>query len=166
MTLAVLGVLSQLALPALQSAVIKRRLETLAAEFAHDLQLARSLALSGEQALRLSVIRLPGGTCYVLHLAPHDRCHCGATGAHCESDAAPVKYRWIAGASGTRLTANVSGVTLHPGEGFVTSAGTFRVEQSATGRGIWYLLSPAGRVRACARDWGPSALPPCPRPLA
>lgn len=160
------GVLSQVAWPALRGAVLKRRLETLAAEFAHDLQLARSLALSGEQALRLSVGRAPGGTCYVLHLAPHDRCHCTTTEAGCESDVPPLRYRWIAGSSGTRLMANVPGVTLHPGEGFVTSAGTFRIEQSATGGGIWYLLSPAGRVRSCARDWAPSALPPCPRPLS
>ena len=161
-----LGVLGQIAWPAWHGAVLKRRLETLAVEFAHDLQLARSLALSGERALRLSVIHASGGSCYVLHLAPHDRCHCTPTEAGCESDSAPIRYRWIASSSGTRLMANVPGVTLHPGEGFVTSAGTFRIEQSATGRGIWYLLSPAGRVRSCARDWAPSALPPCTRPLA
>ncbi len=164
--MAVIGVLGQIAWPALQSAVLRRRLETLAVDFAHDLQLARSLALSGEQTLRLSVKHVPGGTCYVLHLAPHDRCVCSAAGAHCEADAPPIRYRWIASSSGMRLMANVPGVTLHPGEGFVTSAGTFRVEQSATGRGIWYLLSPAGRVRGCAREWVPSALPPCLPPLA
>lgn len=166
LTLALLGVLGQIAWPALQKAVLRRRLETLATEFGHDLQLARSLALSGEQALRLSVILEPGGSCYVLHQASHDRCHCSATTARCEPGTPPIKFRWIAGSSGTRLMANVPGVTLHPGEGFVTSAGTFRIEQSSTGHGIWYVLSPAGRVRSCARHWEPSALPPCVLPLA
>ncbi|HLO96792.1 MAG TPA: GspH/FimT family pseudopilin [Burkholderiaceae bacterium] len=160
-TIAVLGVLSQIAWPALQDAIDRRRLETLAADFAHDLQLARSLAVSGEQALRLSVTLDAAGSCYVLHLAPHDHCRCSAAGARCSGDAPLFRHRWIAGATRMRIAANVSGVTLHPGEGFVTSAGTFRIEQPSTGRGIWYVLSPVGRVRSCAKDWEPSALPRC-----
>ncbi|MGM9515166.1 GspH/FimT family pseudopilin [Roseateles sp. DB2] len=160
-SVAVLALLSQIAWPALQEAVSRRRLETLAADFAHDLQLARSLALSGEQALRLSVTLAPAGSCYVLHQAAHDRCHCTAITARCEEAAAPLKHRWVAASSRIRIAANVPGVTLHPGEGFVTSAGTFRVEQTDSGRGIWYVLSPVGRVRRCAKDWEPSALPRC-----
>lgn len=161
LSLAVLGILSQIAWPAFQEMVSKRRLETLAAAFAHDLQLARSLALHGEQPLRLSVSLDAAGSCYVLHHAAHDRCRCSAAGASCDDEPEPLKHRWIAGSSRTRLAANVPGVTLHPGEGFVTSAGTFRIEHTGTGRGIWYVLSPTGRVRPCVKDWPSSALPPC-----
>lgn len=158
---ALLGILSQIALPALHEAVSRRRIETLAAAFLHDLQLARSLAINGERPLRLSVLLAAGGSCYVLHQAPHDRCRCTASGASCEGEEVPLKHRWIAASSRTRIAANVAGITLHPGEGFVTSAGTFRIEQPATGRGIWYVVSPVGRVRSCVRAFDSGRLPPC-----
>lgn len=161
LSLALLAILCGIALPALQETINRRRLETLATAFSHDLQLARSLAINGEQTLRLSVLEDAGGSCYVLHLAAHDRCRCTAIGASCDDEPVPVKHRWIAASSRTRVAANVPGVTLHPGEGFVTSAGTFRIEQVGTGRGIWYVLSPVGRVRSCGHDWGPSTLPRC-----
>ena len=161
LSVALLGILCAIAVPALHEFINRRRLETLAADFAHDLQLARSLAINGEQALRLSVLEDARGSCYVLHQALHDSCHCTPLGASCAGEASPVKHRWVAASSRTRVAANVPGVTLHPGEGFVTSAGTFRIEQTASGRGIWYLVNPVGRIRSCARDWAPSALPRC-----
>ncbi len=161
LSVALLSILCSVAVPALHELVNRRRLEILAADFSHDLQLARSLAINGEQALRLSVLADAGGSCYVLHQAMHDRCRCTALDASCEGEASPVKHRWVAASSHARVAANVPGVTLHPGEGFVTSAGTFRIEQAATGRGIWYVISPVGRIRSCAHHWAPSALPSC-----
>lgn len=159
--LAVAGLLCLIALPAFESALLRHRLQALAADFSHDLQLARSLAVSGEQALRLSAPPVSGGTCYVLHLALHDRCRCSSAGASCDGEPRPLRHRWVASASRLQVTANVPGITLHAGEGFVTPGGTFRVEELGHGRGIWYVVSPAGRVRPCTRDWAHGELPPC-----
>lgn len=159
--MAVLAIVCLVALPSFQASIQQRRLQTLAADFAHDLQLARSLAIGGQQSLRLSVLHAPGGSCYVLHGAAHDRCRCTPDTAHCDGDARPIRFRWIASGSNTRIAANVPGITLHAGEGFVTSAGTFRVEEPRSGQGIWYVVSPVGRVRSCARGWSTSTLPPC-----
>lgn len=157
----ILSIVALIALPSFQATLRQHRLETLAADFAHDLQLARSLAISGQQALRLSVLLENGGSCYVLHSAAHDQCHCSAAAASCLQEGPPIRYRWIATGSRTRITANVPGVTLHAGEGFVTSAGTFRVEDPGAGRAIWYVVSPLGRVRPCSQGWSSLMLPPC-----
>ncbi len=158
---AVLGIVCLIALPSFQASIRQHRLQTLAADFSHDLQLARSLAIGGQKSLRLSVLGSPGGSCYVLHGASHDRCRCSASTAQCDGETHPIRFRWIASGSHTQIAANVPGITLHAGEGFVTSAGTFRVEEPASGRGIWYVVSPVGRVRTCAQGWASQALPPC-----
>lgn len=159
--LAVVGILCHIALPAFESALLRHRLQTLAADVSHDLQLARSLAVSGQQALRLSAPPGSGGTCYILHLSLHDRCLCSSRGASCDGEPRPLRHRWVASSSRLELTANVPGITLHAGEGFVTPGGTFRVEERGRGRGIWYVVSPTGRVRPCTHDWSYGELPPC-----
>lgn len=159
--LAVLGIVCLIALPSFQASIRQHRLQALAADFSHDLQLARSLAIGGQQSLRLSVLGSLGGSCYILHSAAHDRCRCTASTAQCDGEALPIRFRWIASSSHTQIAANVPGITLHTGEGFVTSAGTFRVEEPASGRGIWYVVSPVGRVRSCAQGWASRALPSC-----
>jgi type IV fimbrial biogenesis protein FimT len=158
---AVLAIVGLIALPSFQASIQQHRLQVLASDFSHDLQLARSLAIGGQQSLRLSVLGSPGGSCYILHGAGDDRCRCSPTAAQCDGDAHPLRFRWIASSSHTRIAANVPGITLHAGEGFVTSAGTFRVEEPRSGRGIWYVVSPAGRVRSCAQGWALRPLPPC-----
>ena len=158
---AVLGIVCLIALPSFQASVRQHRLQTLAADFSHDLQLARSLAIGGQQSLRLSVLGTPSGSCYILHGSPHDRCRCSASAVQCDGESHVIRSRWIANGSHTQIAANVPGITLHAGEGFVTSAGTFRVEDPASGRAIWYVVSPVGRVRTCTQGWASRALPPC-----
>lgn len=160
-SLAIAGILCLIALPSFEAALLRHRLQALAADFSHDLQLARSLAVGGEQSLRLSAPPVSGGTCYILHISLHDRCHCSSLGASCDGEPRPLRHRWVASSSRLQLTANVPGITLHAGEGFVTPAGTFRVEETGRGRGIWYVVSPAGRVRPCTRDWPYGELLPC-----
>lgn len=135
-----------------------QRLEAAAAQLAGDLQYARSQAVLGQRALRLSLRSTSDGSCYVVHSGAADACDCSASGpARCEGEAREIKtVQWPA-SEGVALRSAVGSMLFDPLHGTSTPAGTLEVV-ARSGRTIRHVVNVMGRVRSCTPSDAASAV--------
>ena len=152
MVLAVSTVLAMAAVPGMQDLIAARRLDNLANQLANDVHLIRTAAVVRNQALRLSFLPHPGGSCYVIHTGGAGQCECSSSGsgpAVCHGNAREIKTVSISHADQISVAANVSSVVFDPMHGTSTPTGTLRIV-GAGGREVRHSLNVMGRVRSCS----------------
>jgi type IV fimbrial biogenesis protein FimT len=161
--LAILGVTSSAAVPAMDGLIDARRLEGTAVQFATDVQFARSEAVARNQPVRLSLFNDALGSCYVVHLGLSAQCACAGASAGpavCTSPARELKTVALASSQGVALAANTASVLFDPLHGTSTPTGTFRV-LGRGGRAIHQVINVMGRVRSCTPTGGVAGYPIC-----
>ena len=159
--LAVLAVVTTMAMPSLADLARRRSLEGAAAELAADLRLARSQASRLHQAVHVSFYSRADGDCYVVHTGGDDACPCAMTAATaCTGDASAVKTVRLAAPNGPSLRANVASMLFDARNGTNAHAGTVAL-LDASGRGIHQVVNAMGRVRSCSPQGTVPGYRPC-----
>jgi prepilin-type N-terminal cleavage/methylation domain-containing protein len=160
--LAIVSLLATSAWPAMTDWFSRARLEGRSQELMGDLSILRSLAISTNQDMRLSVHSDESGSCYVIHSGPRSACGCRSDGAAWCTDpsSAPVKAVGFEDQEGIRLAANIKSILFDPRLGTASPSGTLRLEDSG-GRELRHVVSIRGRLRTCASGYEASASGPC-----
>lgn len=159
--LAVLGVVTTQAAPAMSSLIDARRLEGSAVQFATDVQYARSEAIARNQAVRITLQNSAQGSCYVLHTGPSTQCTCdNSAPAVCVGEAREIRTVLLPTDRGVTFTASTSSVAFDPLHGTSTPTATFRV-LGRQGRTIHQVINVMGRVRSCTPTGGVPGYPNC-----
>ncbi|MES2990694.1 MAG: GspH/FimT family pseudopilin [Pseudomonadota bacterium] len=148
--LAVIAVVAGTAAPSLQAVIDARRLDAAAAQLATDIRFTRTEAVARNEALRLSVRPVAGGTCYLVHTGAVDACTCPSTGpAVCSGDARALRTVVLPGGERVSLQANVGSILFDPVHGTSTPTGTLRLIGTRE-RAIHHIVNVMGRVRSCS----------------
>jgi type IV fimbrial biogenesis protein FimT len=146
--LAILGTLAGSVLPGWEQARERRALEAASAQLVTDLQLARSLAVSQGQPVRLRVNAAQA--CYVIHTGPAAACSCSGTGpASCSDGATALRVASLPGDGRLRLSSSSSSMLFDTDRGTVSPTGTVRV-LADDGRAVHHVVNIMGRVRTCS----------------
>jgi type IV fimbrial biogenesis protein FimT len=153
-TLAVLLVVLGSALPSFRGAFERRELEAATAQLTVDIRLARSLAASLSQDVRVSFLHDEArGSCYVIHTGGAGHCSCsplpGEAATQCRDGAVAHRVAQFGAESRLRLQANVRSMLIDDDLGTVTPTGTLRW-QTATSGGLNQVVNLHGRVRICS----------------
>jgi type IV fimbrial biogenesis protein FimT len=148
--LAVTAVIAGTAAPGLQAVIDGRRLDAAATQLATDIRFARTEAVARNEALRLSLRPVAGGSCYVVHTGAADACSCPTTGtASCSGDAQALRTVVLPAAERVTLQANVGSMLFDPVHGTSTPTGTLRLV-GARDRAVHHVVNVMGRVRSCS----------------
>ena len=148
--MAIVGVVASSAAPGMRNLIDARRLDAAATQLATAVQFTRTEAVARNQALRLSLHAIAGGSCYVIHTGNADQCICAAAGpAQCSGSAQQIRTVTLADADRVALQANVASVLFDPLHGTSTPTGTLRLI-GAGGRAIHHVINIMGRVRSCS----------------
>lgn len=148
--LAVIAVVAGTAAPSLQAVIDARRLDAAATQLATDIRFTRTEAVARNEALRLSVRPVAGGTCYLVHTGAADACTCPTTGpAVCSGDARALRTVVLPGGERVTLQANVGSILFDPVHGTSTPTGTLRLIGTRE-RAIHHIVNVMGRVRSCS----------------
>ncbi len=148
--LAVIAVVAGTAAPSLQAVIEARRLDAAATQLATDIRFTRTEAVARNEALRLSVRPVAGGTCYLVHTGAADACTCPTTGpAVCSGDARALRTVVLPGGERVTLQANVGSILFDPVHGTSTPTGTLRLIGTRE-RAIHHIVNVMGRVRSCS----------------
>jgi type IV fimbrial biogenesis protein FimT len=148
--LAVIAVVAGTAAPSLQAVVDARRLDAAATQLATDIRFTRTETVARNEALRLSVRPVAGGTCYVVHTGAADACTCAPTGAAvCSGAANALRTVFLNGTERVALQANVGSILFDPVHGTSSPTGTLRVIGTRD-RAIHHIVNVMGRVRSCS----------------
>lgn len=159
MVLAVTGTLVGSLLPGWQEARERRSLEAASAQLATDLRLARSLAVSQGQPVRLRVNA--ADACYVVHTGPAAGCSCDGGGqARCSGSAVALRVAVLPGQGLVGLSSSSASMLFDAGRGTVTPTGTLRL-QLDDGRAVHHVVNVMGRVRSCSPDGAVAGHPAC-----
>lgn len=146
--MAITAVVAAAALPSFESARERRHLEGAAAQFETDLQFARSAAVSGGRALRLSFDA--DAACYVVHTGSGTDCRCGEGNAPvCTGGAEPLRTVRLGAGTPVTMTANVASISLDGQFGTVVPTATVRF-QGRSGVALHQVVNVMGRVRTCS----------------
>ena len=159
--MAVLGVLSSQAIPAMGGLIDARRLEGAAVQFATDVHFARTEAVARNQGVRMSLHNAALGSCYVLHTGLSAQCACTSDApATCTGDAREIKTIFLPALKGVAISSNSASVLFDPLHGTSTPSATFRVS-GRSGRTIHQVINVMGRVRSCTPTGGVAGYVTC-----
>jgi type IV fimbrial biogenesis protein FimT len=132
-----------------------------AAEFETDVQYARSLALTRNETVRLSLEEAADGTCWIVHTGPRGACRCAPGGLpECNDGAEALRLTHWAARQPLRIEANARSIAFDALHGTATPAGTVRFT-AAGARPIHQVVSIMGRVRSCVPGGGLSGFRAC-----
>ena len=125
-----------------------------AAEFETDVHLARSLALSRNESLRLSFAGDASARCWVVHSGPRDACRCTPEGEPvCSADARAYRQGVLPSALPVRLDVNVGAITFEATHGTASPAATVRFSAPGS-KSVHQVVGIMGRVRSCVPGGG------------
>jgi type IV fimbrial biogenesis protein FimT len=159
-TLAISCALAVASVPSLLSPVASARMEGFASELATDLQHARTLAVSGNQPVRVTFPESTNGSCYVVHSGGSGSCRCEANRPPtCDEGVTLIKAGFTPSPE-LQVQSNVETLQFDPIRGTVTPAGTIRV-LGPQGREIRHVVNLLGRVRSCVAPAGASGRSAC-----
>jgi type IV fimbrial biogenesis protein FimT len=148
--LTVTAVIAGAAAPSLTAVIDARRLDAAATQLATDIRFTRTEAVARNEALRLSVRPVAGGSCYIVHTGAADACSCPTTGtASCSGDAQALRTVVLPTAERVALQANVTSMLFDPVHGTSTPTGTLRLI-GPRDRAIHQIVNVMGRVRSCS----------------
>lgn len=161
MTLAVLAVALGIAVPGWGAMVERRHLVGAADQLKADIQYTRSLAVAGNQPMRLRFVQDAAGSCYLVHSGPAAACLCGADGqAVCSGQAQALRSVRFSPDARISLQSNVSQILFDPVRGTSTPTGTVRLESRSAGS-LNLMVNIMGRVRSCAAQGSVPGHPAC-----
>lgn len=162
MTLAILAIGITAAVPTFGSLRQQRILQGHADQLLHDLQYARSEALSRNRSVRVSFFEASGdGGCYVLHTGPAGSCECGEGGVPvCNADGDAIRGVRLPSRDGVSLNANTDSILFHPLRGTSTPTATLRLDGPA-GDSLQHVVNVMGRIRSCVPQGSVSGYRPC-----
>ena len=147
--LAVAAVVAGTAIPGFQTALARRDLDGVAAQFETDMALARSAAVAANRTLRVSFGSDASGSCYVVHSGAAGDCECSGSGAPVCAPSVEVWRNVSLPAQGpVHFSSNVRSMVLDPVKGTVSPTGTVRI-QAPQGLGVNAVVNIMGRVRHC-----------------
>lgn len=160
--LAIAALLLGGSLPMLNDLRQGQRLQATAALLETDIHVARSIAISTGQPVRLVTQALDsGGSCYLLHSGPDGACDCGPQGeARCEAGTEPLRHEVLPAAGGVALAALPRPLIFDGRKATVTPTATLRLT-ARDGRAIHQVVNIMGRVRSCSPGGTVPGLRPC-----
>jgi type IV fimbrial biogenesis protein FimT len=160
--LAIAAVAAMIAVTGTESMVQRASLRSAAAEVASDLQHARTLAVTGNQTLRVGFHTFDdGGSCYAMYRGAVGACQCTAAGqSSCSGGAEVLRMAYLPPAGRVRVQANVGTMTYDPRLGTASPAGRIEVV-GRDGRSLRHVVSLMGRVRTCSPGGTVSGVPVC-----
>jgi len=139
------------ALPGLDDLRQRRHLDGSAAQLETDIQYARSAAVAQNRTLRLRVMAIAGGSCYVVHSGAAGDCRCTPGGESvCSAGAVAVRSVGFPAGGPVTLASNSASMIFEPIKGTVTPTSTMRLENQ--GRAVHVVTNIMGRVRACSPE--------------
>ena len=149
-TTTIMAIVAGMALPSFGTARERRHIEGAAAQLETDIQLARSLAVARNQAVRMSFERGTNSSCYIVHTGVAGDCRCADDGsAVCTAGAEPLRsVRYGVGVP-LSLQSNSRSILFDPVKGTITPTATVRVT-GAGGAAIHQVVNIMGRVRSCS----------------
>lgn len=151
---AISALLLAVALPRLDAAVQRQRLEGAGESFRNDFQWARMQALGSGRTVRISFNHDAGGSCYVVHHGDADSCSCDSDGrAQCAAPQQLLIHQALPQSRGPQIVANVRQMAIDGQLGTVTPTATIRL-LNASGEARSHIVAITGRVRSCG---GPQA---------
>ena len=156
---AITAIVAATAAPSFTALIDARRLDSAATRLAADIQLARSEAISRNQALRLSLFTGTGASCWIVHSGASADCRCSAdAGAVC--GARTVKSVVLANNERVSVAGNVASIVFDPLHGTSTPTGTLRLV-GARGSSVHHVVNVVGRVRSCSPEGAAPGYSPC-----
>lgn len=149
-TMAIVTVGLSIAVPSFGPMRERQLLQGHADQLLHDLQYARSEAVSRNRSVRLSVFeRESDGGCYVLHTGPAAACDCGADGtARCSPGAELLRSVQFPARDRIRLQSTSDSLLFHPLRGTTTPTTTLRLDGPG-GDSLRHVVNIMGRIRSC-----------------
>lgn len=148
-TAAVAAITMTLAVPSFESMRERRLLEGHADQLLHDLQYARSEAVSLNRSVRVALTQTAAGSCYVLYRGGAGDCGCAADGsAECVDADQALKTVLIPRRDGVRLQSSSAALLFHPLRGTTTPTATFRLD-GRDGTSVQHVVNIMGRIRSC-----------------
>lgn len=161
MALSTLAVALSATLPGWSDVRVRRQLEGSAAQLQSDLALARSLAVSQGESIRLSVAQTPAGACYLIHTGAAGDCSCTAQGhALCTAGAQSFRTVGFDAQQAVQLQSNSRSMVFSAARGTITPTATLAL-RGQDGRGLNLVVNIMGRVRTCSPDTRMPAHPLC-----
>ncbi len=153
-TTAIMAVAAGTTIPGMTALRTQHQLAQAAAEFETDVQHARSLAVAGNQSLRVTFDSHGGTSCYIIHTGSADDCHCAGDGpALCHDEGQALRTVPFVAGSAIALSANVRSIVFDPVKGTSTPTGTVRLV-ARDGRAVHQVINIMGRVRSCSPGKG------------
>jgi type IV fimbrial biogenesis protein FimT len=149
------------AVPSLKGLQQTQQLHAVAARLETDVQLARSLARTRGEGVRLSVQALDaGGSCTMVHTGGANDCRCNAEGqAECVGEA-EVLSAAAQPARGAWITTTGRSLVFDGSRGTVTPTATLKIA-SADGSAIHQIVNIMGRTRSCTPQGRVAGIKPC-----
>ena len=163
----VLGVLAGLAVPSLNTFIMRKRVDIAANELMADLRLARSMTMQSNAMVRLTFNSSAAGTCYTVSTGGSQlgSCNCNnGMGSSCTapSGAAPTEIKTVTlpAARGVSITPT-SSVLAFNGLSSLPTVANFSADVTGTAGGqLRVSVSPVALSRICAVS-GQTGYPAC-----
>jgi type IV fimbrial biogenesis protein FimT len=151
--ISMLAILTSLALPALQEMMINHRLEGKAREYVANMNWARALAVSSNQAVNLRIATDDSASCYVIFHGPVDDCSCHANGATCTVPGNELLAVVLPHSDGVEVSTRTLSATtrITPTQGTISPTLT-AIFTGANGKAIHNISNILGRTRSCTPE--------------
>ena len=160
--IALVTILSAMAVSSFKDMLINSRLEGRAREYVTHMNWARSLAVSSNQAVNLHIATGGGASCYVVFQGPVNDCSCNANGAVCATQGNERLVVVLPHSDGVRVSARTASATtrINPTQGTLTPTLTaiFTVDN---GKAIHNISNILGRTRSCTPTEAGFGFPIC-----
>jgi len=163
LTLAVSALLVAMSASAVDGLIAARVVEGAAAEFAQDIQYARTQAVAVNRNITIAFRNSGPGTvaCYTLYTGVTGACDCQSSGdSICTEGSSPLKTVVIPPAYGVTMVANVPRMLIENGRGLVTPTGYMSVA-SRDRMALKQTVNIVGRVRTCSSGSSVAGYPRC-----
>ena len=148
--IALLAILTAIAVPSFKDMMINHRLEGKAREYVTHFNWARSLAVSSNEAVNLHIATGEGASCYVVFQGPINDCSCNANGAVCTTAGNDLLVIVLPHTDGVRVSAQTGTATIriNPRQGTISPTLT-TIFTADNGKAIHNISNILGRTRSC-----------------
>ncbi|MDO8250790.1 MAG: GspH/FimT family pseudopilin [Rhodoferax sp.] len=151
--IALLAILTSMALPALQEMMINHRLEGKAREYVANMNWARALAVSSNQAVNLRIAADESASCYVVFHGPVDDCSCHSNGATCTTPGNELLAVVLPHSDGVGVSTRTPSARtrISPTQGTISPTLT-AIFTGSNGKAIHNISNILGRTRSCTAE--------------
>ena len=148
--IALLAILTAIAVPSFKDMMINSRLEGRAREYVTHINWARSLAVSKNEAVNLHIATGESSSCYVIFLGQINDCSCNADGAVCTTPGNDLLVIVLPHSDGVRVSARTGSATIriNPAQGTISPT-LMAIFTADSGKVIHNISNIFGRTRSC-----------------